>query len=606
MFNGVGGSMILYTGDWPRMTPSDFRVRTLDGVGDDWPLTYEELEPFYDRIAREVGVSGLAGDPAYPEGADLPLPPLPLGDGIIDVVRAHDRLGWHWWPAPNAILSAPYRGRHPCAQWGSCMQGCPEGAKASTDITHWPQAIDRGARVVTGARVTRLLHRAREASHAALSTSTRTGRCTSPRRTSSCSPRTRSAPRACCSLSASAEFPDGSGEHERPRRAATDDAPVRRRHRRVRAIPRDVERERRLAHPLPEFYETDASRGFARGAKWSMAPSTGGPLNAAMPARAGEAVWGEGHHRLVKERFGHCLSWGIFGEDLPEERNRVELDAELVDAAGLPAPRIVYTTAENSRRLLDFHVARARESLLEAGASRVDALSPMRDAGWHILGTARMGRDPASSVVNPWGKTHEVDNLYVVDGSVFVTSGGVNPTNTISSLALRFADGLVERRSAAAGARVSLDDVLRERLARLADGLIPGVDGMPAPSSLDIGGRQLDVVLTSRPDLAGDLGRALAAAAAVDDAIAWVETVRAEDPVRLRRARHGRRGRLLPASGGQAPARLPRPGARADRRRHLSRLRGRGPAGAGVRARAHLPPDAESVIPRVYKERPTE
>ena len=75
----------------------------------------------------------------------------------MDVVRAHDRLGWHWWPAPSAILSAPYEGRHPCAQWGSCMQGCPEGAKASTDVTHWPQAIARGARVLTGARATRLL-----------------------------------------------------------------------------------------------------------------------------------------------------------------------------------------------------------------------------------------------------------------------------------------------------------------------------------------------------------------------------------------------------------------------------------------------------------------
>ena len=126
-------------------------------VADDWPLTYEELEPFYDRVARDVGVSGLAGDPAYPEGDDLPLPALPLGDGVIDVVRAHDRLGWHWWPAPNAILSAPYRGRHPCAQWGSCMQGCPEGAKASTDITHWPEAIEHGARVITGARVTRVI-----------------------------------------------------------------------------------------------------------------------------------------------------------------------------------------------------------------------------------------------------------------------------------------------------------------------------------------------------------------------------------------------------------------------------------------------------------------
>jgi hypothetical protein len=130
-----------------------------------------------------------------------------------------------------------------------------------------------------------------------------------------------------------------------------------------------------------EFYETDTSRGFVRGAKWSMAPSTGGPLNAAMPARAGEAVWGREHHRHVKERFGHCLSWGIFGEDLPDERNRVELDRELVDGAGLPAPKIVYTTSENSRRLLDFHVARASESLLEAGATRVDSLTSMRSAG---------------------------------------------------------------------------------------------------------------------------------------------------------------------------------------------------------------------------------
>ena len=77
-----------------------------------------------------------------------------------------------------------------------------------------------------------------------------------------------------------------------------------------------------------------------RGAKWSLAPSTGGPMNAAMPARAGAAVWGPEHHDRVRERFGHCLSWGIFGEDLPDERNRVTLDPELVDAAGVPAPRV--------------------------------------------------------------------------------------------------------------------------------------------------------------------------------------------------------------------------------------------------------------------------
>ena len=136
MYSGVGGSTVLYAGDWPRLTPSDFRVRSLDGVADDWPLTYEELEPYYDRIARQVGVAGFAGDPAYPAGADLPLPPLPLGRGVMDVVRAHDRLGWHWWPAPSAILSAPVRGpARVRAAGASCMQGCPEGAKASTDVT---------------------------------------------------------------------------------------------------------------------------------------------------------------------------------------------------------------------------------------------------------------------------------------------------------------------------------------------------------------------------------------------------------------------------------------------------------------------------------------
>jgi choline dehydrogenase-like flavoprotein len=447
MWNGVGGSTILYAGDWPRLTPSDFRARSLDGVADDWPLTYEELEPFYDRIARDVGVSGLAGDPAYPEGAELPLPALPLGDGVLDVVRAHDRLGWHWWPAPNAILSAPYRGRHPCAQWGSCMQGCPEGAKASTDVTHWPQAIERGARLLAGARATRVVlgsnGLARGVEYVDASGATRLAEADVVVLAANAVGTAR-----LLLLSACSAFPDG---------LANSSGLV---GRRLMMHPFAVVTgvfERFLQtwkgnvgsriHCL-QFYETDERRGFVRGAKWSMAPSTGGPLNAALPARAGDAVWGPEHHRRVRERFGHCLSWGIFGEDLPDERNRVELDPVCADSSGLPGAKVVYSTSENSRRLLDFHVERARESLEEAGATSVEHLTLMRAAGWHLLGTARMGTNPETSVVDPWGRTHDVDNLYVVDGSVFVTSGGVNPTNTISSLALRFADGLVEHRSA--------------------------------------------------------------------------------------------------------------------------------------------------------------
>ena len=99
----------------------------------------------------------MGGDPAYPPGGeDPPLPPLPIGAGGLKVARAHSRLGWHWWPEPNSILSAPYDGRRPCVQRGTCQQGCSEGAKASTDLTHWPKAIGHGAQLVTGARVRRL------------------------------------------------------------------------------------------------------------------------------------------------------------------------------------------------------------------------------------------------------------------------------------------------------------------------------------------------------------------------------------------------------------------------------------------------------------------
>ena len=210
MFNGVGGSMVLYAGDWPRMPPSDFRVRTLDGVADDWPLTYEELEPFYDRIASEVGVSGLAGDPAYPEGRGSAVPALPLGDGIIDVVRAHDRLGWHWWPAPSAILSLPYDGRHPCARVGHLHAGLSGGCEG----VHRRHALARGdrpgARLVTGARVVRLVVGSNRLVHGRRVRRRR--RRDAPRRkpTSSCSLRTRSGLRASCSRRAATSSRTGS------------------------------------------------------------------------------------------------------------------------------------------------------------------------------------------------------------------------------------------------------------------------------------------------------------------------------------------------------------------------------------------------------------
>jgi choline dehydrogenase-like flavoprotein len=109
-FNGVGGGTVLYAGHFPRFHPSDFRVRTLDGVADDWPIDYATLEPFYAENDRVMGVSGLAGDPAYPSHEPM-MSPLPLGKSGATLARGLNKLGWHWWPSDSAIASEDYEGR---------------------------------------------------------------------------------------------------------------------------------------------------------------------------------------------------------------------------------------------------------------------------------------------------------------------------------------------------------------------------------------------------------------------------------------------------------------------------------------------------------------
>src|SRR5215218_2397170 len=109
-FNGVGGGTILYAGHFPRLHPSDFRVRTLDGVADDWPIDYQTLEPFYELNDRMMGISSLAGDPAYPPKPAV-MPPIPLGACGEKLGRAMNTLGWHWWPSDTAMATQEYQGR---------------------------------------------------------------------------------------------------------------------------------------------------------------------------------------------------------------------------------------------------------------------------------------------------------------------------------------------------------------------------------------------------------------------------------------------------------------------------------------------------------------
>jgi choline dehydrogenase-like flavoprotein len=445
MFNGVGGSTLIFAGAWPRALPSDFRVRSLDGVADDWPIDYFELLPYFYRTDRDFGISGLPGDPAYPpDTEDAPMPPLPIGSAGLKIARAHTRLGWHWWPEFNSINSTPYDGRRPCIQRSTCQSGCNEGAKASTDMTHWPKAIANGARLVTGARVRRIDTNDEGLATGATWIDSRGGEHFEPARVVVLAANAIGTPRLLL-LSASSRHPDGLANSS------------------------GLVGKRLMMHPFAnvaglfeeplmswqgqfgdlieslEFYETDEKRGFVRGARWGLAP-TGGPINTALPSRAGEQVWGPDHHVHVRTHLGHGANWGLFAEDLPDESNRITLSSTVTDSSGIPAPEVHYSMADNARRMLDFHIERATESMVEAGAFKVEVDRLMRYSGWHLLGTARMGDDPNTSVLDRWNRAHDVPNLYVVDGSCFVTSTGVNPTSTIVAVALRAADHMIETR----------------------------------------------------------------------------------------------------------------------------------------------------------------
>jgi choline dehydrogenase-like flavoprotein len=148
----------------------------------------------------------------------------------------------------------------------------------------------------------------------------------------------------------------------------------------------------------------------------------------------------------MREWLGHSIEFGIIAEDLPDVRNGITLDPDLTDSDGLPAPKVAYRNSENTRRLLEYHVARAKEVAQAAGARETYSPGIIRGTGWHLLGTARMGDDPATSVVDRWGRSHDVPNLYIVDGSTFVTSSGLNPTATVCAVALRAAEHAVEQR----------------------------------------------------------------------------------------------------------------------------------------------------------------
>ena len=438
MWNGVGGSTNVYGGIWPRYRPSDFRKGDEHGLQPNWPISYEDLAPFYDAADRLVGTSGLSGDRAMPARPPSPTGPLPMTEAARALAAAFDKLGWHWWPPEAAVISEDYDGRPGCNGCGVCS-GCPRGSMSKYSLSIWPKALAAGARLRIQARVLRIEKGRDGRATGAVFLDRTTGRTEfQAARIVIVAGNGVGTPRLLLASDNLANSSDQVGRnllhHTLVSCEMWVDRPI---NGHMGYVASMISRE---------FAETDISRGFVNGFNFNCLTSTTSAAEIATGwLTDAKAPWGRGHHTWFDRHFGHGFGLFAIGDDLPNPNNRVTLDPEARDAEGVPVAKLFYLPGENDRRMMSFMLDRLVDVAKAAGAHEyrlqdyLDAEGVYRTPAWHMIGTCRMGADPETSVVNKWHQTWDVPNMFIMDGSVLATGGVVNPTPTISALALRAA-----------------------------------------------------------------------------------------------------------------------------------------------------------------------
>jgi choline dehydrogenase-like flavoprotein len=432
--HGVGGSMIHYAGYCPRFHPSDFEVRTRDGVGEDWPIAYRDLKRHYERLELELPVAGEFWPWGDPHG--YPHSPHPVAGGAEIAWEGARRLGIEIRVGPVGITNGSFGNRPHCIYRGFCLQACKVNAKASPLITHIPDAIEHGAEIRADCMVSRIeidessgrvtgvryFHNGEEHVQRAEAVAVAGYSIETPR---------------LLLNSTSKRFPHGlaNGNDQVGRCVMVQGAP--------QIAGRFPDELRMYKAPPPEisseqFYETDETRGFLRG----FSIQTVGPL----PIDWARHVLADGHWGLALREYmrdyNHWYTLGALSELLPLPENRVTIATGVNDHYGIPVARMDYSQCENDRKNIALAKQTIRDIFEAAGAQ--DTLAIDRYA--HLVGGCRMGSDPERSVVDADHRAWEVPNLFIADGSVMPTQGSANPALTVMALASRLAERLAAKR----------------------------------------------------------------------------------------------------------------------------------------------------------------
>ena len=433
---GVGGATLHWQGMVMRLHERDFEMETRYGVGTDWPVDYEDLRPYYAAAERELGVAGADDNPyAPPREEPFPLPAFPPSKSDSVFAEACESLGLDMHSVPNARNSEATDDAPACVGYGTCKPVCPSGAKYTAE-RHVRAAEAAGARVIDRAPVQRLAHdRAGDAV-------TRAVYATPDGETHEQSARQFvvacggvETPRLLL-LSRSETYPDGlansSGlvgryffDHLFAGAGGTADTQTDQNH---------VGFNTSECH---QFYDDPEP---VVGTKLEFLNYAGpSPVTGALNAD----TWGDDLLIDLQRAYGTHLAMGALVEQLPRERNRIELDPSRMDDHGNPVPEIHWSLDDRTRAGLRKANEVQRAVLSELGVEPEWVVGPA-DTGpaYHHMGTTRMGTDPEASVVNPHLRTHDLENCWVVGSSPFPTGGAMNPTLTIAALAVRAADRL--------------------------------------------------------------------------------------------------------------------------------------------------------------------
>jgi len=447
----VGGGTIAYGGAAWRYKREDFRMKStygsIPGTSlEDWPISYDDLEPYYEKAEYELGVSGLAGaDPfAEPRKKPYPMPPLPINAQGEIIRDAGLRLGWHPFPPPFAILTETYKGRSACIQCVWCLaHACEVDAKSGTQVSMMPLALKTGrCELRTNSVVARILADAKgrpngvqyydlrglgHEQHADLVVV-------------ACS--ATESPRLLLN-SANKFHPHGMGNSSgQLGRNLNDHTGADTYGLFDREIPHD-------RGPGPSIAFNDWNHSHAPGI-----PGGGYiynyyctlPIEFSSLRPPDEAAWGKSHKDFQRKYFHRYIHLGSNTQALPQERNCVDLDPKVRDAWGMSVARITHSWGEIDYKIADFVMDKGEQLLKEAGAIKTWRGANNKGGVYdHQNGTCRMGNDPKTSVVNRYCQSHDLDNLFVTDGSVLVTDAGFNPSLTIQAVAFSAADYIVKQ-----------------------------------------------------------------------------------------------------------------------------------------------------------------